>query len=327
MRKRISWLMALLAVILSIFVQIPVTAFADNPTVYLGGFPAGFTMSTKGAYVVGLCDVITDKGITSPAKDAGIRVGDVILTIENTEINSAKDIELTVKDTKPKNIVYKRSDEVVKTEIIPSKDMYGNIKIGVFIKDAISGIGTVTFIKGDKFASLGHAVIDDQNSILDITSGQLFSCNITGIVKGERGAAGELKGVFLRTNAIAEIDKNISSGVYGRITKDLDLTNLREIEVGEAKVGNAVVYSTINGKEAKEYEISIVKNDHFGENKNFIIKVTDEELLDRTGGIVQGMSGSPIVQNGKLVGAVTHVFINDPTRGFGISIDNMLKNI
>lgn len=327
MRKRISWLMALIAIILSIIVQIPVTAFADTSTVYLGGFPAGFTMSTKGAYVVGLCDVITDNGLTSPAKDAGIKVGDVILTIENTEINCAKDIELSVKDTECKTIVYKRNGELVKTQITPSKDMYGNIKIGVFIKDAISGIGTVTFIKGDKFASLGHAVIDDQNNVLDITNGQLFSCNITGIVKGERGCAGELKGVFLRTNAIAEIDKNLSSGVYGRITKDLDLTKLREIEVGEAKVGNAVIYSTVNGKVAKEYEISIVKNDHFGENKNFIIKITDEELLESTGGIVQGMSGSPIVQNGKLVGAVTHVFINDPTRGFGISIDNMLKNI
>jgi stage IV sporulation protein B len=146
-------------------------------------------------------------------------------------------------------------------------------------------------------------------------------------VKGERGAAGELKGVFLRDNPIGKIEKNTSSGVYGSVTNKQIIDKLIKIETGEAKVGSAKIVSTVEGKESKEYDISIVKCDFLGENKNFVIKIADEELLDITGGIVQGMSGSPIIQNGKLVGAVTHVFINDPTRGFGISINNMIKHI
>ncbi len=302
-------------------------AYASTDDIFLGGIPAGFTLSTKGAHIVGICDVVTSEGIVSPAKSSGLKVGDIILKIDNNVINNANDIEKCIKSCGEVPIELLRDGQNYLCMIKPCKDINGHYKLGVFVKDTISGIGTITFFKGDKFASLGHAVIDDNSEVLNITSGNLYNCNITGIVKGEKGSAGELKGVFLRTNQIAVIEKNTISGVYGRIDGKFDLSEYSKIEVGEAKIGNATIFSTVNGKKPKKYNISIVKCDYQGDNKNFVIKVTDEELLSQTGGIVQGMSGSPIVQDGKLVGAVTHVFINDPTRGFGISIDNMLKNM
>jgi stage IV sporulation protein B len=325
--KFISVICLIVAVIACMCAYGGTVVFADENCIYLGGMPAGFTMTTKGAHVVGLCDVVTDEGVTSPSKYGDIRVGDIIIEINGTQINNAKDIEHIVKNTQEISIKILRSGQIFEKRITPSKDLNGNVKLGVFIKDSISGVGTVTFIKNGKFASLGHAVIDENNNELDIIDGNIYSCSIKGVVKGERGAAGELKGVFLRDNPIGKIEKNTSSGVYGSVTNKQIIDKLIKIETGEAKVGSAKIVSTVEGKESKEYDISIVKCDFFGENKNFVIKIADEKLLNITGGIVQGMSGSPIIQNGKLVGAVTHVFINDPTRGFGISINNMIENI
>lgn len=320
---------AIFIVLLACFVTFGYNnVYAEGEKLYLGGIPAGFSLYTRGACVVGLCDVITENGISSPSKNADIRVGDLILSIDGLEVNSAADIENSVKNELIKDISLDRNGEIVTTELVPAKDMSGKYKLGVFIRDCVNGIGTITYIKGDKFASLGHPVINEDGSILKIMKGKLYSCSITGVVKGERGKAGELRGVFQRGAVIAEIEKNNLKGVYGSIYgSEIDYDSLKEISTGEAKVGNAVIYSTINGSEPEEYSISIIKVDgNNKDNKNFVIKITDKTLLSLTGGIVQGMSGSPIVQDGKLVGAITHVFINDPSRGFGISIDNMLNN-
>lgn len=301
-------------------------SYAVSEKVYLGGMTAGFSLFTKGAAVIGLCDVITDDGINSPSKVAGIEVGDVILSIDGQEVNSAQDIEKVVKNKELK-IKIERNGEITEKMLVPAKDVNGKLKLGVFIRDCINGIGTVTYLKDGKIASLGHPVISDNGEILQIVKGSMFSCYITNVIKGERGKAGELRGVFDRTCEMAKIEKNCISGVYGSIVKDgFDTSSLKEVFVGEAKAGEASIFSTVNGNEICEYSILIVKVDsENGENKNFVIKVTDKKLIERTGGIVQGMSGSPIVQNGKLVGAVTHVFINDPTRGFGLSINKMIN--
>ncbi len=328
MKKIISFICLLISMI-CLFTFNVTSVFADNEndnTVYLGGMPAGFTMSTDGAYVVGMCDVVTLDGIKSPAKDAGLEVGDLIKSLAGDKVKNVNDIEMAIKGQTETEIEIIRGGEIFIKTIYPAVDMGGNYKLGVFVKDSVSGIGTITYIKGKQFASLGHAVIGDNKEILEIFDGNLYSCNITGVNKGERGSAGELKGVFLRSNPIAKISKNLDCGVFGEITEEFNLKDCIKIPVGEAKVGDATIFSTVNGKKPKEYSISIVKYDYFGDTKNFVIKVNDKELLAQTGGIVQGMSGSPIVQNGKLVGAVTHVFINDPTRGFGISIDKMLEN-
>lgn len=164
--------------------------------------------------------------------------------------------------------------------------------------------------------------------MLEAGDGNIFRCSIVGVVRGERGRAGELKGLFLNENRVAKADKNCESGIYGNFGKEYDCSGLKTVPIGdEAKPGAASILTTVDGVAPKEYEIGIVKVDAGNrQNKNFVIKITDDELLAQTGGIVQGMSGSPIMQDGKLIGAVTHVFLNDPTRGYGIAISNMLGN-
>ena len=297
---------------------------STNEMVYLGGMPAGFTLSTRGVEVLGICDVVTENGLMSPLKDIGIKEGDIIYKINECEISSALDIKNALKNNENAIIEFKHDGQSIVKQIKAVKDVNGNYKLGVYIRDNVSGIGTITYIKGNKFASLGHPVLDDNGELLEISGGKLYNCNISGYIKGLRGRAGELKGVFLRTNHIATIDKNLECGVYGSITDNFDTSNLTKVELGTAKMGDAYIYSTIDGSSPKKYSISIVKVDDCG-NKNFVVKINDKDLISKTGGIVQGMSGSPIIQNNKLVGAITHVFINDPTRGFGIKIFNMMN--
>lgn len=332
MRKTVKILILTLILGLCCFTgKISFYTYADTETatkIYLGGFPAGFDIYTKGAFVAGLSDVITENGALSPAKDAGLAVGDVILFIGDKEINNAQDIENALKSRKTDKItvIYSRNCVENTTEILPATDLSGNKRLGIFVRDNFSGIGTVTFIKGDRIATLGHPVLGEYGEIMQISGGNIYACDITGYIKGERGAAGELRGIFMKNELIGNIDRNCLYGVFGNVDGNFDEDNLTEIEIGDAKIGNAYIYTTINGNTPRKYEISIVKTDTlFSDTKNYVVKVTDKELLDATGGIVQGMSGSPIVQNGKLVGAVTHVFINDPTRGFGISVKNMIN--
>ena len=323
MKKRILCLILLLCSIFTIFDT--KTVFA-NEQIYLGGMPAGFSIETKGASVVGLSDVVTLEGIKSPSKDAGIQIGDIIISIDNQEVNNASELAKCLTDGNEKLISIKRKGEINVLTIKPEKDVSGLYKIGVLIRENINGIGTITYIQGNKFASLGHPIVDESGCLLEIVSGNLFKCNITGCIKGERGKAGELRGVFQKSKSIGNFAKNTDCGVFGKVdVNEIDYNKLIKVEKGRACIGNASIYSTVYGDTPKEYSISIIKVDENLGTKNFVIKITDKELLEITNGIVQGMSGSPIVQNGKLVGAVTHVFTNDPTRGFGVSIDNMLN--
>ena len=326
MKKKFS-VIFIFIVLISIFNIYTKPAYADNEKIYLGGIPAGFSLYTRGAHVVGLCDVITEEGLISPAKNSEIKTGDIILTINELEINNAKDIEKAINNGKTLNLSINRNGKILTEKITPAKDLNGSYKLGVFVRDCVYGIGTITYIKGNRFASLGHPVLDDNGKILNITGGDLYNCCVTGCVKGQRGKAGELRGVFLSNTKVAKIEKNSAYGVFGTFDDDfLNKKNLIETEIGEACMGDAQIISTINGKTPEFYDISIVKIDLNNDNKNYVIKINDSNLIEKTGGIIQGMSGSPILQNGKLVGAVTHVFINDPTRGFGISISNMINN-
>lgn len=330
MKKTVKFLILTLILGLCCFTgKFSFYANAETATkIYLGGFPAGFNIYTKGAFVAGLSDVITENGIESPAKDAGIHVGDVILYLNGAEINNAKDIENTLKTAKSGKItvIYLRNGDENSTEILPAEDLSGIKRLGIFVRDNFNGIGTVTFINGERIATLGHPVLGEYGEIMQITGGEIYKSDITGYVKGERGTAGELRGIFLKNQSIAKIDKNCLYGVFGNIAENFDKSTLTEIEIGDAQIGCASIFTTIDGTEPKMYDISIVKTDTlFSDTKNYVIKVSDKDLLETTGGIVQGMSGSPIIQNGKLVGAITHVFINDPTRGFGISVKNMIN--
>ncbi len=304
------------------------SAFAAiESTIYLGGIPAGFSIQTRGAYIIGISDVISKQGLISPAKNAGLEIGDIILKIDDMEINCVEDIEKIVNSDHILKISYSRNGEELETTLCPAKDTANKFRLGVFIRDRVNGIGTVTYLDKNKIVSLGHPILSSDGQRIEISGGDIYECNITGYIKGERGKPGELKGYFLKNVNFATIDKNLDSGVYGTITNENIYKDLTKIEVGTARPGKATIFTTIDGQKPIEYAISIIKTDYLTRSKkNFVIKIDDERLLETTGGIVQGMSGSPIVQNGKLVGAVTHVFINDPTRGFGISIDNMINN-
>ena len=335
MRNSIKRFSAVLTacILLFIFSCVGTAVFAQKKEVYIGGMPAGFTMGLGGAQIVGVCEILTEDGTACPARQADLAVGDMILSYGGIKIESAADIDsaLAVKGGESAEVVICRDHEEIRKEICPAKDIVcGKYKLGVLIRDSVSGIGTVTYIEKDtlRFGSLGHAVADESGEPMRLNAGSIYRCSIVNVIRGERGKAGELKGLFLNDKGIATADTNCGSGIFGNFEKDYDFASLESAEISSnAQPGNAVIYTTVDGITPQKYSIQIVKSDISNrQNKNFVIRITDKNLLDVSGGIVQGMSGSPILQDGKLVGAVTHVFLNDPTRGYGISIKNMIGN-
>jgi len=297
--------------------------------VYLGGFATGFEIKMKGAYVIGLSDVVTENGIFSPAKDAGINCGDRIMAIGNTQINCAFDITKALKDYTDGAVIAEvaRGDERLFKDIIPRKDLTGAMKLGLFVRDAVEGIGTITFITEDgTYMALGHPVSDDDGRNTEIVGGNIYLCSVYGADRGERGKAGELKGIVVKDKPIGTVNANYNEGIKGQMNKDFDLSKLSKIQIGTGHPGNAEIVTCIDGVTPQSFSASIVKSELSDKkDKNFVIKITDKRLIEFSGGIVQGMSGSPIVQDDKLVGCVTHVMLNDSTRGYGISIENMLS--
>ena len=325
--------LAIAAVLLAAAYLGAVPCSAAVAEVYVGGMPAGFTLGMDGAQVVGICEVLTESGASCPAREAGLEVGDVIVAFNGIKITSAEDIgsALACCNGRRSQVTLRSDEGDEKVEISPVKDLAsGKYKIGVLIRDSVSGIGTVTYIEKNslRFGSLGHPVSDESGKLMPLGAGNIYRCTIVSVVKGERGRAGELKGLFMGEGEIASADKNCETGIYGNFAPSEEISSLRTVQVGaDARPGKACVISTVDGIEPKEYEVSIVKVDAENrQNKNFVLKVTDARLLAATGGIVQGMSGSPILQDGKLIGAVTHVFLNDPTRGYGIAIQKMIGN-
>ena len=329
MRKRKFYtFIAVIMLIMTVF-SVNFTAFADENYIYLGGIPAGFSIETRGATVVGVSDIVTTDGVYAPSKNADIRVGDVVLTVNEKEISGSKSIAEALKDCggNPVEVKIEREGTVITKYVTPRVDYDGSYKLGLFLRDNLSGIGTITyFTPNGKYGSLGHPISDDDGNILEIKGGTTYLCSIIGVVKGERGKAGELRGIFIDDTVIGDITENDETGIYGNVDKQYDYTVFEKKETGKATIGKASIFTCIDGTAPKEYEISIVKiDDNNAENKNYVIKINDKILLAATNGILQGMSGSPIVQDGKIVGAVTHVFINDPTRGYGINIEKMLE--
>lgn len=305
----------------------------EGRALYVGGITAGFTLGGDGAKIVGFTDVKTASGVSSPAKGI-LEAGDCITEADGMSIGGVDDLSKALKKSGGKEMVLKitRGGTEKSVKITPAKDESGYYKIGVLIRDGVSGVGTVTYIEKDtfRFGALGHAVTDGSGKKLSLASGKVYPCSIVGVTKGVRGRAGELKGLFINGKPVASADKLTQSGIYGTFSSDYDLSAfpvMYSAPVTEAHIGKAFIYSTVNGTLPEKYSVSIVKVDAANkENKNFVIKIEDNVLLSETGGIVQGMSGSPIIQDDKVVGAVTHVFLNDPTRGYGIAIDGMLGN-
>jgi stage IV sporulation protein B len=319
---------------------ISVKAVSNKISVYPGGQPIGVKLSTKGALIVALSDVETENGKSiSPGVTAGMQVGDSIIKINNININSSEQVSEIVNNCEGKELsmeIIRKGDEINK-KVKPIKSINGaKYKIGLWIRDSTAGVGTLTFYddKSKKFAALGHPITDaDTGTILSISTGQIVSSSIVSVRKGARGNPGELKGIFIDEEvSVGEISKNTECGIFGITNKSLINKNYNKpLNIAlrdEIKEGAAQILTTIDGEEPKAYNIEIqklLKQDSPGA-KSMIIKVIDPILLEKTGGIVQGMSGSPIIQNNKIVGAVTHVLINKPDTGYGVYIEWMLKD-
>lgn len=309
----------------------------DDIKLYPGGTSVGIKLSTEGVLVVGFSDVETRGGTeSSPAKVAGLQLGDVLLKVNGNEIQGAKQLGLLIKENNNNlvNVEFIRQGCKFNKdiELVKEGEAY---KLGLWVRDSTAGIGTLTFYDANSktFGALGHPITDgDTNTTFTIKDGDLLSASILSVRKGEKGVPGELRGLFVNERStIGKISINATSGIFGSTTKDLINPKFREpMSIGlrnEVKEGPATIISTVGDEGPKEYSIEIVKllqQDKSGP-KSMIIKVTDEELLSKTGGIVQGMSGSPIIQNNKIVGAVTHVLINKPDIGYGIYIEWMLE--
>lgn len=300
------------------------------------GTPFGIKMLTQGVIITDFGDVKDTNNVvhSSPGQTAGLAKGDIITKINNKEITSSKaltaQLELSSEDTV--EIEYIRGDKTSTMKVKTIRDKSGYNKLGLWVRDSAAGIGTMTFYDptNDLFGGLGHGICDvDTGNLLPLQSGEIVPAVINNVIKGKSGAPGELCGTLIQETRTGKIYANTENGLFGNINtsaieyKPLPIALKQEIECGEA-----YILSTINGDKPEKFTIQIKSISlNSSNNKNMIIEITDNRLLDLTGGIVQGMSGSPIIQNGRLVGAVTHVFVNEPAKGYGIFIENMIDEI
>lgn len=304
----------------------------ESGTVIPSGEAVGIKIHTDGVLVLKLSTVKDVHGkIHAPARDAGLEIGDIITKINSIKVADSTDFAEAINksDGKPLNLELLRDGEQLSATVAPISNGE-EYKIGAWIRDSTAGIGTLTFIEPSSgtFAALGHGISDrDTGSLLRVGHGSITSCEISGVDKGERGEPGQLKGI-LSSNDFGIITSNCAIGIYGKYDSD-KIKSSAPLKLGgrfEVREGAAKILSTVDNGGTKEYDIEIERvMTSSCDEKGMIIKITDEALLEKTGGIVQGMSGSPIIQNDRLVGAVTHVFVNDPTRGYGIFIENMLS--
>lgn len=300
----------------------------------------GLKLYTKGVLIVGVSEIKgEDNKIYKPYEEAGISQGDSIIEINDEPVNTTNELIACVSKCKGNSIKVKYIDdgETYNTTIRPVKTSSNTYKIGLWVRDAAAGVGTLTFYDPatNSCAALGHGIQDvDTGELVDISSGEFTSTDIIDIEKGEKDNPGKIEGTIEDSKKIGEIYSNTNFGIYGASTNksELNITNTQEVEVAsrnEIKTGKASIICTLENDIKKEYEVEIEKIyiNNNENNKSMVIKVTDEELLEKTGGIIQGMSGSPILQNGKLVGALTHVLVSDPTKGYGVFADIMLQQL
>jgi len=312
------------------------TEINNAKTVIPGGKSIGVILSTKGVTISNVSSFIQiDGSECSPAKDSGLKNGDLIVKFNNKTICSIDDLcnAITESGDNAVSVSVLRNKKTINSLITPKKSQdEKKYKIGAWVKDAVSGIGTLTFYDPETkyFAALGHGIfIRETGDIPEIDGGQLHNATIVDVAKSTKGKPGELKGTFSTNNCvIGNITNNTQFGICGKITDKISVENQPVLlgKKSDIQTGKAYILSNIKDDIIEKFEIEILRIDDnsSSSSKNMIIKVTDPHLIERTGGIVQGMSGSPIIQNGRIVGAVTHVFVNDPTRGYGIFIENML---
>ncbi len=269
-------------------------AYAQEKVVCIGGMAAGFTLKSGGVQIIGMCEIMTENGTASPALKAGLRPGDRIVSINGIRVESIERLnELTEKSCGDEvRMEVLRNEEKFSVSLKAVKDKATNrYKIGVLARDSVSGIGTITYIdkKSGRFGALGHAVLSDSKQEMQIADGGVFACSVVGVSKGVRGKAGELRGLFLNSKTIGKAEKISNCGIFGTVSTQIDVEKYACAVADSCSVvpGAAIIYSTIDGEEVKAYDIEIVKVDKNNkDNKNYVLKITDEELIENTGGIV-----------------------------------------
>ena len=302
--------------------------------VNVSGRPFGIKMFCDGVLVVGFSDILTSSGYQNPARTAGLEMGDVITKVDGKRVQTNEDVAAAVeKSGGSVRIEYTRAGKNRSATITPVTDINTKtLRTGMWVRDSGAGIGTMTFYDEDKgyFSGLGHGIKDvDTHTELPLLSGEIVPVKITGVVKSKNGSAGRLKGNFTSVAPSGKVLSNGTTGVYGKSYVTTEQNMMPVASPTQVKTGKAYILTTINGTKPGMYEVQIEKVSLTASdpNKNLVIRVTDQRLLALTGGIVAGMSGSPIIQDGYLVGAVTHVFVNQVERGYGIFASNMLATL
>ena len=329
---------------LNIFGKIPLKTVTVNviprTKVVPVGNIVGLKLYTNGVLVVGMSEILGENSEKyKPYEKSGIKEGDLIIEINSNKINNKQDLIKMINSSSGNeiDIKYVRDGAIYTTNIVPAKTFQDEYKIGLWVRDTAAGVGTFTFYEPESkmFAALGHGIIDiDTEELVNIANGDIVTTNIVSIQKGEKGKPGEIKGTVERGVKIGQVYKNTEYGIYGMLDNPsvLNIDNSQAIEVAlrdEIKTGPAKILCKLEDGTNKEFNIEIqklfLKNNE--NNKSMLIKITDKELIELTGGIIQGMSGSPIVQDGKFIGSVTHVLVDDPTIGYGVFADIMIKQL
>ena len=303
------------------------------------GEVVGIKLYTSGVLVVGTSGIESIDGQTyKPYENVDIKEGDSIISVNDLIVNNTEELidAVNLYEGEKLKIRYLRDNQEKNCEITPTKDKNGEYKIGLWVRDSAAGVGTISFYNEETqtFAALGHAITDiDTGDIIQTSSGEIDNVSIVSVIKGQEEQPGKIQGTIKQNSVIGSIYKNTSYGIYGIVKnpENINIDYSKKMYVAQRQeivLGPAVILSNIDG-EMKEYNIEIQKtylNNNY-DNKSMVIKVTDDKLLNKTGGIIQGMSGSPIIQNGKFIGAVTHVFVKDPTIGYAVFADRMVGEL
>lgn len=315
--------------LLLINIMIPFNVFAYSDYILAGGQNIGIQLNSNGILIVGTYEI----GTQNPAKDANLQIGDKITSINNQEVHSIEEMLQVISSLENPTtieITYLRGSLQATTTLSLIKDENQVYKTGLYVKDSINGVGTLTFIDPNTrlYGALGHEIIEKTTGQrLEIKDGKIYSSIVTGITPSNEGNPGEKNARYDVNDIYGNIQENSNSGIFGTYTDELPTSKLYKVaQKNEIQLGRASILTVIQDNTVQEFEINILKlSPEQKETKNILFEVTDKELLATSGGIVQGMSGSPIIQNNMIIGAVTHVVVDDCTKGYGIFITNMLE--
>lgn len=310
-----------ISLILLIF---PLNVLAYSSKVFVGGDTLGIELKTQGVMVIGFYKV---KGRYN---SGSLKEGDYIIKVGDNQVSSINELTNAIEsnvDNDSVEVTYKRNDKEYKTtlKLVQENNVY---KTGLYVKDGITGIGTLTYVDPESkvYGALGHEIIEsNSSSLVEVKTGKIFKNSITSIDKSVTGTPGSKNAKFYKETDYGTIEKNTIYGIYGKYKKSINNELLEVAKKKEAKVGEATIYTVISQEQVEKFTINIKSINENSKIKNYSFEITDNNLLEKTGGIVQGMSGSPIIQNGKIIGAVTHVIVDNPVTGYGIFIETMLE--